>query len=186
MMYPLLAVNTEDIIALAFAVLSLLFVIFIIVYGFLTKVGKTEVDRVHEGKCPLSGKSLNIKILKEERETRKKYAGYNSELVFRKAEDGTIRGGIENTRLYSDQKIGGVLQERWTDFNSDYSLIFTQTTRIDTRKNPYADRVEDEEIEYITEVYTYEVESFGKLGKLDKIRLKKACKKASFVNKFDA
>lgn len=153
---------------------------------FLSRIGKKEVERLRDFKCPFSGQSLSVKTLKEERETRKKYAGYHSEWVFKKTDEHTIRGGLVNTRLYDDQQIGGILQERLYDFNLDYSLIFTQTTQIETRKNRYAESVDDINKEYIKEVYTYEVESFGKLGRRDRIRLKKICKKACFIGTYEA
>ena len=180
----LFAVGTADVVATAFAALSFLFLVLLILYLVLTRVGTANTTRLVEGKCPLSGQNLSKKVLKNDWQTRKKYAGYHSELVSKKIDENTVVTDFANTRLYKDQQIRGFSQERWEEFNQGYSLIYTQTTRMETRKNPDPERLEP--VEYIIEYYTYEVESYGKLGKLDRIRLKKICKKACFENSFEA
>ena len=180
----LFAVGTADVVATAFAALSFLFLVLLILYLVLTRVGTANTTRLVEGKCPLSGQNLSKKVLKNDWQTRKKYAGYHSELVSKKIDENTVVTDFANTRLYKDQQIRGFSQERWEEFNQGYSLIYTQTTRMETRKNPDPEQLDP--VEYIVEYYTYEVESYGKLGKLDRIRLKKICKKACFENSFEA
>ena len=181
MNYFLFAADVNDVAAVAYLVFSILFVIALVLYLVLTRVGKKEVDRLREGKCPFSGKHLSCETKRDERKIRKTYGSYNPELVFRKAEDGTVRARIENTCSYeANEIIDGDVEEIFTEYNNSYSVTFTHTTNKKCRKNP--DSV-TETIECTVEKYTYKVNGYGKLGLLKRIRLKKACRKASFTTR---
>ncbi len=181
MNYLLFAADANDVVAVAFLVFSILFVIALVLYLVLTRVGKKEVDRLREGKCPFSGEHLSCETKRDERKIRKKRVGYNPELVFRMAEDGTVRARVEDTCSHEvNEIIDGDVEEIFTEYNNSYSVTFTHTTNKKYRKNP--DDVNDK-IEYTVEKYTYKVNGYGKLGALKRIRLKKACRKASFTTR---
>lgn len=151
-------------------------------YRFL-KASAEEVDKLREGKCPYTGSSLKVETLKEDKKMGKKYAGYHSEYVFKKTDENTVRGGLVNTRLYTDQWVEGVLQERWSAEQYGYSILYTQQRRTERRKNPDPERME--ELNYIIETYTFEVENFGSLSKKERTRLKKICHKANFTYSYE-
>lgn len=182
MNYLLFAADANDIVAISFIVALVLFVTALVVFLVLTKVGKKEVNRIREGKCPFSGKNFVVKTERDERKTIKKHVSYNPELVFRRAEDDTVRAKIEDTCSYeTDEIIDGDVEESWSEYDFGYSLKFAYTTDKKYRKNP--DYVNDK-IEYTVEKYTYTVNDYGKLGALKRYRLKKACKKASFTHRY--
>ena len=174
----------NDVIAIVYAVISFLTLAFGIVYFSITRVRSSEIDRLREGKCPFTGKKLSIDTLVEKKKTRKKVVGSDSELVLRIEDDGTIRGGIGRKPIYHDQIYNGMIQECFYQFDLGYSVVFTQKINTKDRKNP--DYEGTSTIEMITEKYTYTVKSYGKLGLIARIRLKKICKKACFKNSFDA
>ena len=181
MNYLLFAADANDVVAVAFLVFSILFEIALVLYLVLTRVGKKEVDRLIEGKCPFSGEYLSCETKRDERKIRKTYGSYNPELVFRKAEDGTVRARIENTCSYeANEIIDGDVEETFGNYDFGYSVSFIHSISKKNRKNPDS---ATETIECTVEKYTYTVSDYGKLGALKRIRLKKACRKASFTTR---
>lgn len=174
----------NDVIAIVYAIISFLAIAFGIVYFSITRVRSSEVDRLQEGRCPFTGRILSIDTLVEKKKTRKKVMAADTELVLRFEEDGTIRGGVGSKPIYYNQTYKGTVQECFYQFELGYSVIFTQ--KIDTKYRNNSDCEGSSTTEMIVEKCTYTVKSYGKLGLIARIRLKKICKKACFSNSYDA
>ena len=167
--------------ALGFFVVAVVGGIIWLVFSALGRVTKKEVTRLNEGKSPFTGRSLSASTLQSDKCTRKKFSHYRyGNVTVTKTGKDSARITQSSERVEKDEWVEGVEVERWKDFDTNFTLLMTQTRRCIERKNP-----EDviHPLQFVEETYCFKVENYGTLTARQRFQLRNACRKASFVNK---
>ncbi len=144
---------------------------------------KSYGEVLQDFKCLFSGEDLRVTTAKDQRVYADKFQGYTSELVFKKVDDTTVKGG--RVAKYAKEWVGGKLQERLHCKKYGYDILYTQERQSEWKETPTSDN-RDGMTEYYIDKYTYELERYGSLDQKQIKRLRRICNGASYTYKHTA